>query len=534
MSERAKVLFIGLDAAEPDLIGRWSDEGLLPTFRSLREKGIWAPTANPPRVYNGAVWPSLNTGVVPRRHGRYFYTKLNGYHMRGVRPTKMVHRPFWDVLTDEGLRAALIDVPYANPVAKLNGIQVVDWLVHDRTLVPEEQRHTEENETVAHYDEASDPKLHTFPASLSPQVLHYGSNREVPASELSGRSTGAFRRFRDRLIERIEAKTNFSIQTLKDGQWDLFMTVFHEAHDVGHECWHFHDSAHPDHDPEYLRQFGDPILDVYQALDRSVGRILELADPDTTTIVFSSHGMGPTLDGNSMLDLVLTRLVEHRTPRGLTAVDGLNRAWGAIPAGLRTHLSPLRNRVRKKLHEALVGSTRRDRKCFAISTNAYCGGIRINLVGREPNGRIHPGEEFDRFCADLKKDLLELVDGETGEPAVRAVLGYEEMFPRDIYTEDLHSGEFKGDRADLLVEWTKRTFKSLASPKVGRIEKTNQNSRTGDHLDIGMFLASGKQVQAGTRLNSVPVIDIAPTIASLLGVQLPDADGTPLSALLRP
>lgn len=532
MSNPKKVIFVGLDSAEPDLLLRWSDEGILPTFRALQEKGIWASTFNPPRIYSGAVWPSFNTGVVPSRHGRYFYTKLDGYRIRGLRPTDNNFPPFWSVLNDHGKRIALIDIPYAEPLNNLKGIQVVDWCVHDRTLVPEHQRYEVQNETVSEYTDYAASDLYTYPASLASEVLKFGKNREGPAAELSGRSLAAFRAFRDRLIERIEAKTKFSVYCLDREPWDLFMTVFHEAHDVLHECWHIHDPNHPEHDPEMARVLGNPVKDIYVALDRAIATILDRADEETLVIVLSSHGMGPECDGNQMLDLVLSRLEGTPRPTELSTVNLLNRAWSSIPPSIRTALSPLRNRVRRKVYEALVHPTRRKRKCFAIPTNTYCGGVRINLVGREPKGKIHPGQGYEEFCETLKRDLLDLVDADTGEPAVRAVLSYEEMFPRDIYTEDLYTGGFKGDRADLLVDWAKRSFRALKSSKIGVIERTTHSSRKGNHKDAGLFYAFGPGVQQGRLPNRVPVIDLAPTIAAVFGLTLPDVDGSSLSALI--
>ena len=532
MSGPAKVIFVGLDAAEPELIEKWSNEGVLPTFRSLREQGIWALTQNPPRLFNGAVWPSLNTGVTPSRHKRYFYTKLDGYHVRGYRSTETLHPPFWNALSAAGKRIALIDVTYADLADNLNGLQVIDWLVHDRSMVPENQRHTGTDGAVSEYQDYANPILYTQPASLASEVLKFGKNKEVPAGELSGRSVAAFAGFRDRLIERIEAKAQFSIHCLKKGPWDLFMTVFHESHDVGHECWHLHDPEHPRHVREHANTLGDPVKDVYIALDNAIGRILKHASPETTVIVFSSHGMGAALDGNSMLDLILSRLEEGQTPKGLTAVEALNRTWSVIPPSVRTALSPLRNRVRKRVFESLVGSTREHRKCFAIPTNAFCGGVRINLVGREPHGLVNPGKEYDDFCKALKEDLLEVVDADTGDRAIRDIASYEEMFPRDVYTEELYTGQFMADRADFLVDWNKRSFKSLKSPKIGTIEKTGQGSRTGDHRDAGLFVACGQYVQAGHLPNQVRVIDVAPTIASILDVPLQNIDGIPIAPLV--
>jgi arylsulfatase A-like enzyme len=48
----------------------------------------------------------------------------------------------------------------------------------------------------------------------------------------------------------------------------------------------------------------------------------------------------------------------------------------------------------------------------------------------------------------------------------------------------------------------------------------------------GVFLALGRGVPAGARLGAVRQIDVAPTVAKLLGIAPPrDAEGTPISGI---
>lgn len=47
-----------------------------------------------------------------------------------------------------------------------------------------------------------------------------------------------------------------------------------------------------------------------------------------------------------------------------------------------------------------------------------------------------------------------------------------------------------------------------------------------------IFIASGHRIRRGARLGQVATIDIAPTIAALLGLQMPAADGKPLASIL--
>lgn len=532
MSHSPKILLVGLDSANKDLILQWSEEGALPTIRKLRDTGAWAITQTPPRIYNGAVWPCFYTGVSPARHKRYFYIRLDGYEIKGLRRLETKHEAFWEALSREGKRVALIDVPYAPLPKDLNGIQVSDWLVHDHSFEPASTQSIDRGEPVSDYREYYQPILYTFPSSLKKEVLHFGRNKEVPGSELSGRTCAAFRSFRDRLVKRIESKAELCTHFLKQEPWDLFFAVIHETHDVGHECWHIHDPKHPKHDPELARMIGDPMKDVYVAADRAIARMLEEAGPDTLVYILCSHGMGPVSDGNYILDHVLSRLDTTPPPSGLNAVNALNRAWARTPGPLRMALNPIRNRVRKKVHEALVGSTRSQRSYFAIPTNADMGGVRINLFGREPNGRIQPGEEYEAVCEQLKQDLLDLVDAETGEPVVREVVRYEDLNLRGSFTEDLYDGRYLGDKADLLVVWNKLSFNALESPKFGRVEQTSQNSRKGDHKDFGLVVACGPGIESAVLNEKVPVTDLASTISSVFGVSLSDVDGKPYKALM--
>jgi predicted AlkP superfamily phosphohydrolase/phosphomutase len=100
MTAAPRLLFVGLDAASPDLIEPWIDAGLLPTLARLRESAIWGRTRNPPAVYTGAVWPSFLTGKSPGRHGCYYedQLRLGTYQIDRILPQDAGHEPFWSTL----------------------------------------------------------------------------------------------------------------------------------------------------------------------------------------------------------------------------------------------------------------------------------------------------------------------------------------------------------------------------------------------------------------------------------------------------
>ena len=48
-----------------------------------------------------------------------------------------------------------------------------------------------------------------------------------------------------------------------------------------------------------------------------------------------------------------------------------------------------------------------------------------------------------------------------------------------------------------------------------------------------IFVASGSGIKTGTKLDSIDNIDLAPTVARLLGISLPDASGRVLAEILH-
>ena len=272
-----RILFLGLDALDRDLVLQWAGAGILPTFRSLLECGTFGPTENPPGLFVGAVWPSFFTATSPARHGRYCYEQIvqGTHYVRRFSPSDLKRLPFWTCLSEAGRRVAVVDVPKSPLTRHLNGVQVVDWGTHD----PEDT-------------------FQTWPVALAAELTaRFGSDPVGDCNRISRRAAG-IEGFCANLEARIRTKTAICRELLEREDWDLFLAVFAESHCVGHQCWALHDSTALSHDPALARAVGDPIERVYVALDAAVGELLRTAGPDTTVVVLASHGMGPALRWN--------------------------------------------------------------------------------------------------------------------------------------------------------------------------------------------------------------------------------------------
>ena len=83
---KQRVLFIGLDAGDTDLIEQWCQEGYLPNISKMRSRGTWARMQTTAEVVHVSAWPSIFTGAPPDQHGLYHAYVMQPGQQSPVRP----------------------------------------------------------------------------------------------------------------------------------------------------------------------------------------------------------------------------------------------------------------------------------------------------------------------------------------------------------------------------------------------------------------------------------------------------------------
>jgi predicted AlkP superfamily phosphohydrolase/phosphomutase len=520
----ARVVMIGIDAASPTLVARWTADGSLPNLAALMARGTYADLRGIDGFYVGSTWPSMYTGTNPARHGVHYLLQLvpGTYRLHRVAEAEFVRRPaFWEALCAAGRRVAILDVPLTRLEPAMCGVQVVEWGGHDGIY-----------------------GFQTAPPELAADLhSHHGPHPLLGACDRAGRTREAFAEFVATLESGVRKKSEWTRELLGRGSWDLFMQVFTESHCAGHQCWHLHDATHPMHDAEFVRVHGDPLRRVYQAIDAAIGEIVHDAG-DAAIVVFAAHGMSHRFGAQFLLRDILVRLgvtVEDSAPaesRGGMLARPLREGWTRLPERLRRPVRALRRlAARPGTGAAALPSLRvdvRHSRCFPVNNGLAVGGIRLNLAGREPSGVVQPGAEAEAFCAELQARLLEIVNAETGRPLVARVRR----------TAEMYAGEHRDALPDLLVEWNDATplgSSALGPPGAGRVrarsdaigvlEGTNDYARTGEHRPDGWLIAAGPGIPHRRLERTVSLLDVAPTAAAMLGVPLPGVDGRPIDEL---
>lgn len=495
---RRRVMLVGLDAAESSLLLAGAESGDLPALASMYRSGAWGTVQSPAGFGSGAVWPSIATAVSPARHGRFYYQQVppGRYEAKRFEAEEFVAEPVWERISAAGRRIAVFDVPKVGLSTGINGVSAVDWIVHGPV-----------------YNE-----FRTFPESYAAELAaRYGTD-PLPKCDRPGlRNAAEMREFVDIMTARIGQRERLAHDLWADPDLDLLVTVFAEPHCAGHQSWHVRDESHPLHDADVNRTVGDPLMTVYREIDDALGRLLAGVDDDTLVIVFSGTGMGPNYTGNHLLDEVLRRIDGvSMTPRRSLTKRAKNVAKKIMPLELRRRYRPLKRRV----EEGAAAGDRSRRRAFCVPHNDIAGAIRLNVEGRERDGRI-PADGVEAYVERLKRELLALRNVDTGEPVVTDV----------IVVRDHNAGEAIDRMPDLFVLWNRSApIDRVTSDTVGVVEYVHRGNRTGDHSPESCVFAVGPGVQPGEILD-MQIYDLMPTISAVLGVDPGDTDGRPVDAL---
>ena len=208
---------------------------------------------------------------------------------------------------------------------------------------------------------------------------------------------------------------------------------------------------------------GDAVEKSYETMDAIVGETARALPSDAALLVLSDHGFATwrrSVNYDSWL-----------VDQGYLVLKGNAR---------RQNLEALFSRG--AFWEAVDWSKSR---AYAMGL----GDVYVNLRGREKDGIVSPGADYERLRKDLTRGLLELTDPKTGERAVSRVFKREDVYQRydPRLIPDLIVANLPGYR----VSWQA----SLGVP-TGSVFEDNRDVWSGDHCSLdpdlvrGVFFAS--------------------------------------------
>jgi len=162
-------------------------------------------------------------------------------------------------------------------------------------------------------------------------------------------------------------------------------------------------------------------------------------------------------------------------------------------------------------------------------TRAYCktgqGQIFINLKGRDPQGTVNGGKEYEELQQEIIERFRRLMNGLTGGKSQA------EIYAR----QEIYSGTYFDEMPDITVIANRDGYQAGSFVDFGSNRTVSDLTLlTGNHDMHGIFLAKGESVNKGSSISGANLIDVAPTVLHVMGCKVPkDMDGRVLTGIFE-
>jgi predicted AlkP superfamily phosphohydrolase/phosphomutase len=530
----SKVVVIGLDGATFTLLKPWMDEGHLPYLRSLMAEGVSGPLRSCIPPVTVPAWQCFMTGKNPGKLGiaGFLQPQPNSYEEVPISAATCTARTLWELLSADGRRAAVLNVPYTIAPHGFNGI-----LIGGFDTPPSKMR-----------EAVYPPELLTeIEAKFGAYRVYLKMPQWMAPLTAIDRFEFAIGPFLQDCQEVADYQFRVAYDLLDGDHFDFVMLYQFVPDRIQHLLWYMLDASHPWHGGEATERFYETILSYYRRLDAQIAGLVRRVGDDPTVIVLSDHGFGPVTRGIDLNSWLLREGYLHIKPRRLSQLKLLLWRLGWSPYRLVPPLLKrplhwkfvqrriLRSFDAQRQFESWDGIVRVLNGLFLSTadidwsrTKAYClsefGMLRINLQGREPRGAVSP-EDYAAVRDEIVAKLRELVDPATGQPVGGHVFTKEETY-RGKYVDlmpDLAYLPFAGGY--LAMNPTTMLTRQIFIDKIGV---------SGFHRLHGMLIAKGPGIRQGATLDGASLVDLAPTILYLMGSRVPDdMDGQVLTGLFE-
>lgn len=492
----SQLFLIGIDGATWKVIDPLIEKGRLPNLARLVREGAAGSLESTVIPNTPPAWISFMTGKNPGKTGIYDFLRrqLGTYDMKVCSSLDNEEPTVFEILSRSGRRVCSINMPMTYPPQEVNGIMVsgIPLPPHARnfcypeTLLPELER--EIGGYVVDIDYAK-----------------FDAGRKGDPQDLD-----MYEELLWELFRALELRQKAILYLLEKERFDLFALVYSITDRVQHYFWKFTDPSHPGYTQEGARRFGEAIAKTYEEVDRRIGELLEAA-PGYDVVVMSDHGFGPyyrdfhlnrwLLEKGFLVLKKVPRWTFRRTHAGsILRKAGLGRLARFLPRLLREYPIPRLTRKRIPDTSDIIWS----------KTRAYANlmGISINLKGREPEGTVTYGDEYETLTARIIKELADLRNDKDGRTLI------------DI--ADVKENLFFGPKVYLAAD-VYFMIAGLAYHITSRLDVDHMfDDRTtfgmsGTHRLDGIVIIRANGVTSGRRIERASIVDIPATLLCLMG-----------------
>lgn len=235
--KKKKLIVIGIDGGNFEVMDPFFKEGILPNIKSLKYHGNLTSVIPPATA---VAWASFATGNYPGKTEIYDFTIMDdsSWKVHFINRVRLQGKPLWKYLDEAGIKSCFINMPVTYPPDKINGV------------------------IISGIETPSKMSNYVHPPELKEDLKKIGYEIEV-----SGLKTK-----REEIVEEalyIFDKRIEAAKFLLKKDFDFFFILFRASDITQHFAWN-----------------KEPVKQVYQKIDTFIGEVKN----NYNTIVMSDHG----------------------------------------------------------------------------------------------------------------------------------------------------------------------------------------------------------------------------------------------------
>lgn len=286
---KRRLLLIGWDAADWDVITPLMEAGKMPHLARLVREGAAGNLASLRPCLTPMLWTTVATGHTADRHGILGFAEVlpDKSGIVASRSTTRRVPALWNMLAAHGRRSCVVTWPVSDPPEEIPGVYVSAGALETLASRLEDIRPLEPGfvHPPDRADSLSEWRFHPCElevTDLAPFIL------DVASVDLS-------KDCRPELLARIYARaatTHAMVTGLLESEndWDLCAVYYETLDRTGHDFMAYRPPLLPGVPPQDAQRYGGVMDAMYVFHDAMLGRLLELAGPDTCVCILSDHG----------------------------------------------------------------------------------------------------------------------------------------------------------------------------------------------------------------------------------------------------
>lgn len=480
---RRKLIVLGIDGADWEIIERLLKDGHLPNFRHAMEHGSFGPLASTIPALTPPAWTSMFTGVNPGKHGIFDFTQ--SYHgipkLTGTEDTLVPY--VWELMKE---RMLVFNIPATYPPRGNPNATVISGFgtptASSQFTIPRETR----DELLGIW-----PGYETGIASEA-MALMLGSKKERRNAQTREEIGGA-------ILANMEMREKAAKHLLRTKEWEAALVAFSETDWLQHEML-----------PSFF-EAGDsgstPIGRVYARLDAFLGYLI---GEGHNVIIVSDHGfqritsvfsINTYLMQKGLLRLKRQPPLKELGRRCRSCVRGLCLfALGKLPPEAYAFI---------KKHSQIYSA---GKAMIAHSSDA------ATLMDQEKSSAVVRDARPDRYIIGVS--VMSGADADAVSRELMASRGANgrRLVKELLRREDVYHGKAAAQAPELFVVpepgvCINTRLGSSASEELAACESQHRHS--------GIFLACGPDFRKNGRIGGLGVADITPTVLSYFGYEPP-------------